>query len=517
MSLVRIEKLDVKVAGYAVGTAAALTDPKLTTVAQDYKRHTASRMIPLEEDAAARRLASGEYHVSLKIDGEFCVLAYADGQAVTVNPGGTVRVGLACLTEAAMKLKAAGINKATIAGELHYLRPDGKRSRVHDISRIARQPASKAEVDGLQFAPFDIIEIDGVRPESTFKETWTKLGTLFAGSSRVALPESHWVEDGAGVLKHFRAWVDGGTEGAVVRSDRAGSFKLKLRHTLDAVVIGFTEGIDDRHGMIHDLLVAVMRPEGLLHVIGHVGGGFTEAERRAFYAELKDDVTASEYVEVNDQVAYHMVRPEIVVELSVLDLIAQSTRGTPMNKMVLHWDAPAATYRLVRRLPSVAMISPQFVRRREDKKPDADGIRMKQLTDLVDIPAADRDARQVSVGTSRILRRECWTKVLKGAGMIRKFVMWETNKQAEAEEFPAFVIHFTDFSPGRKTPLEREIRVSNSRDQIDALWTELIAENITKGWNPAGEANAPPPTAVAVDAPAKPPPKKRVIPKKKES
>ena len=66
--------------------------------------------------------------------------------------------------------------------------------------------------------------------------------------------------------------------------------------------------------------------------------------------------------------------------------------------------------------------------------------------------------------------------------MVRKLVMWQTNKQDEGS-FPAFVIHFTDFSPGRKTPLEREVRVSNDRAQIDALWDQLVEKNIVKGWN----------------------------------
>lgn len=296
MSLVRTDKLEVKLGGYSVGTPAALTDPKLVTAAQDYKRHTASRMIPLEAADVPRRLANAEYHVSLKIDGEFSLLAYADGEAITVNPGGTVRVGLPFMKEAADKLKKAGVKKATLVGELHYARPDGNRARVHDVSRVARQPASKAEVDGLRFAPFDIVEIDGVGPSATYRETRERLGKIFDGAERVAPPEAHWLESGGDIAKQFRVWVNSGAEGLIVRSDTAGMFKLKPRHTLDAVVIGFTEGDDDRHGMIHDLLLAVMRPDGLLHVLGHVGGGFTEADRRAFTSDLKDDLCASEYV-----------------------------------------------------------------------------------------------------------------------------------------------------------------------------------------------------------------------------
>jgi hypothetical protein len=36
--------------------------------------------------------------------------------------------------------------------------------------------------------------------------------------------------------------------------------------------------------------------------------------------------------------------------------------------------------------------------------------------------------------------------------------------------------------PNRKTPLESDIRVSNSREQIDELWERLVNEHIEKGW-----------------------------------
>jgi hypothetical protein len=200
-----------------------------------------------------------------------------------------------------------------------------------------------------------------------------------------------------------------------------------------------------------------------------------------------------------------------VVEISVLDLISQTTRGGPINRMALHWNAAASKYEIIRRLPLVAPISPQFVRRREDKRVAQHDIRVQQVSELVEVPLVDRDARSLNLTPSQVLRREVCTKVLKGQTMVRKLVMWQTNK--ESEDFPAFVIHLTDFSPGRKTPLEREIRVSNSRQQIDDLWQELAAETFTKGWTPAGGAT---PTASPPPAPAaKPATKKSAAPKKK--
>jgi len=81
------------------------------------------------------------------------------------------------------------------------------------------------------------------------------------------------------------------------------------------------------------------------------------------------------------------------------------------------------------------------------------------------------------------MKREVYTKTLKGKLMVRKFVMWKTNKENEGSEYPAYVVHFTDYSPGRKVPLDREVRISSSEDQINELFEELKKENIKKGWS----------------------------------
>ncbi|HEY3787548.1 MAG TPA: hypothetical protein VGL71_01780 [Urbifossiella sp.] len=522
MPLFNRGKLDIKLGEYAVGGATALVDPLLVNTAQDYRRLTAARMAPLEAEDIFKRFPEGEYFVSLKVDGEFSILVHDDGETLTVNPGGTVRTGLALHKEAAELFKKAGVKKAIVAGELYFGKDPGKRPRVHDVSRVAREAGSQAELDRLSFAAFDIIQLDGVPNAAPFAETWKRLTDWFKNGKIVHVVETVMLKDSGGIDRQFRQWVDAGAEGTVVRSDAVGIFKLKPRHTLDAVVIGFTEGTDDRKGMIHDLLVAVMRADGCLQVLGHVGGGFSNDDRRAFLTDLKDDIVRSDYVEVNDQVAYHMVRPESVIEISVLDLIAQTTRNQPINKMVLNWNSAENKYEIVRRLPLAAMISPQFVRRRDDKMLNVNDIRIGQITDLVEVALADRDARQLNLPRSTVLRREVATKVLKGATMVRKLVMWQTNKESDGEHYPAFVIHSTDFSPNRKTPLERDIRVSSSRQQIEELWNELAAEAFTKGWSPVVNSLAPtsegpvPIEETPAEAPAEAAPKKkRASPKKK--
>lgn len=77
------------------------------------------------------------FHVSQKVDGEFTVLVYRDGEACSINPGGTVRVGLPWLAKAAELFKNRSVTEAMVAGELYVARDD-RRPRVHDVVTVPR-------------------------------------------------------------------------------------------------------------------------------------------------------------------------------------------------------------------------------------------------------------------------------------------------------------------------------------------------------------------------------------------
>jgi hypothetical protein len=479
-----VSRAEIKLADYRVGSATAISDPLLLSRVQDYRRLTSSRMYPLDRDDIREKIPKADFLVSRKIDGEFTVLIYEGGQVFTLNPGGTVRTGLPMTEEAARLLSKAGIQKAMFAGEL-FVQTEGRRARVHDVSTVARQPQSENDLKRLHFAVFDILSLDGVPPHG-FNETWKKIDSIFAKGERIRPVETKATTSLDEIEKCFENWVEKeGGEGIVVRSDAAGLFKIKPRHTLDVAVIGYTESVGERAGMLHDLLYAVMRKDGTFQVLSRVGGGFTEDDRRTMLADLKEMIVDSEYAEVNgDHVAYQMVRPDWVIEISCLDLISQSTRGAPINRVVLDFqNGEKPLYRVVRRLPLATVISPQFVRRREDKTANPHDIRIEQVSNIVEVPLWNREARQMTMPRSEILRRDVYTKVMKGETMVRKLLMWKTNKETESDEYPAYVLHFTDFSPSRKTPLSREVRVSSSREQMEKLWNDLIAENIAKGWN----------------------------------
>jgi hypothetical protein len=505
-SLLDKSRLEFKLGEYRVGPATALTDPLLLSRVQEYRRLTSGRMYPLDKEDIRKKLPRADYFVSRKVDGEFDVLVYADGEAFVVNPGGTVRTGLPVTDEAAKLLSKANVQRTLLCGEL-YAQFDDHRPRVHDVVTVARQPKSEDDLKRLRFAVFDLLP-ENAAATGPYAETWNNINRLFGKGERIHPVETQKATGAEEIERLFDKWVEKqAAEGVVVRSDTAGLFKIKPRHTLDVAVIGFTESTGDRQGLLHDMLFAVMRHDGSLQVLSRVGGGFDEDQRRTMLADLKDMIVPSEYAEVNsDNVAYEMVQPDWVIEISCLDLISQTTRGAPVNRMVLDFqDNGGIGYRVIRRLPLASVISPQFIRRREDKSVRSQDVRIDQVTSIVEVPLWDRDARKMATPKSEVLRRTVYTKVMKGETMVRKLVLWKTNKETDSDEFPAYVLHFTDFSPSRKTPLDRDVRVSSSLDQISNMWQQLLDENIKKGWELHSiTTETSPSTAVVQAEPASP-------------
>ena len=170
----------------------------------------------------------------------------------TLNPYGTARAGAPLHVEAARLLAKAGVKNAIIGGELYVRRPDGKRARVHDVCRIARAPASEAEVASLYFAVFAIYDLDGRDLSGDAAGALARIRSLFADGTHV-----HPVETVAGDEKEVHGPLQavgarGGRGRPRRRQRHVGSFKIKPRHTLDLAVIGFSESIEEpcRHAAL---------------------------------------------------------------------------------------------------------------------------------------------------------------------------------------------------------------------------------------------------------------------------
>ena len=483
MSLADLSTMTERVGGYRTGTVAALRDLSLLAVAKARRSRLRQVMVALDHESMRSKILPDRYLISRKVDGEFTCLAYRDGEVITINPWRTIRTGAPFHVEAGKLLAKAGVKNAILGGELYVARPDGKRARVHDVTRIARAPETAAEVASLRFAVFAIYDLDGADMTDAPGAAIAKIRDVFAGGVTVHPVEA--VEGNeADVAARYAAWVEAeGDEGIVAIGEKRGWFKIKPKHSLDLAVVAFSEGTGDRTGMLHSLLLAAVREDGTFHLCGRTGGGFSDEQRVTLLQELSTEVADTGYIEVNsDRVAYKMIRPGRVAEISCLDVISVSSTGDPIDKMVLEWDASGSRWVGIRRLPLVSIISPQFERFRNDKSATATEAGVAQLAAIAEIPEARPGADVGHLPKSELLRRAVATKDAKGKTMVRKLLLWKTNKDQLSAEYPAYVLLLTDYSPNRKTPIEREVRVSSSLEQLDAYWTVWSQENFVKGW-----------------------------------
>lgn len=483
-SILDSSKLTQLLGDYYVGKAAdCILDPDILRQVRMRRRQLGRMMMALDRDKAKYRIPAGDYFISRKIDGEFTCLVYKNGEAFTVNPGGTVRTGAEFHKRAAKHLKKAGVKSALIGGELYVNRPDGKRAWVHDVVRVARKPEDEDAVDSLGFGIFNIYDLDGKDYSMHYADAIQKVQEVFGEDGLVHSVETV-IGDEKEIFKLFSKWVDEeGAEGVVVRSDTAGVFKIKPRHTLDLVVVGFTEGIDDRSGMLHSMLLAVVRSDGSFQIISRVGGGFSDDQRIEILKLLNPQVVESEYAEVNsDRVAYQMIKPGLVIEISCLDIISRTSHGSTIDRMIIEWDEEKNHWEGIRRLPLCSIISPQFLRIRDDKAANAEDVKMSQLSDITEIPDLERVADDLILPLSTVIERVVATKTLREATMVRKLLLWKTNKEEASRDHPAYVLHLTNYSPNRKEPLQHEIRVSSSEEQIKMLMENWKEKYIVGGW-----------------------------------
>jgi hypothetical protein len=132
-------------------------------------------------------------------------------------------------------------------------------------------------------------------------------------------------------------------------------------------------------------------------------------------------------------------------------------------------------------MPLASVISPQFVRMRDDKEANVEDVNIRQVSNLVPIADVDAPARAADAVPSKLLERTVYTKTMRGAQMVRKLLLWKTNKE-DRGDFPGYVVYLTDFSPNRQNPLERDIKISNNESAARRLFSEMAEKNFVGGW-----------------------------------
>ncbi len=445
--------------------------------ARDYKRTVAGGFVLVEGSAINDKISGDELFVTRKVDGVMQLVFLREGKLEAYNSAGKeMSLDLPCYEEMKQILGNAGIKNATIAAEL-FARPEsGNRERVGQVAT-----ALSSAPERLMLAPFDLLDLDGeIFDANNYPVKHERLKIIFAAGKLVKPVPGRAAITKQAVGELYKKIVEeGGAEGIVVHGNSPLVYKVKPRHAIDGVVIGFTTGDDERSEMVRDILVAVMRPDGLLQKIISVGNGLNEDQRSDLYKKLVDMKVESEYVETDSRnVAFEMIRPEIIVEVSAADFVTENAAGEPkLNPLLEYADGK---YSAVMNTAGAVAHSPVIVRFRDDKSLCESDIRLSQVTDLCDF-AEVKTVNLNDLSPSEIIVRKVYIKTQKDKRMVQKFLVWKTNKE-HTGRFPAYVLHHTDYSFTRKDALKRDIRISNSLDQINALLNQIIAENIKKGW-----------------------------------
>lgn len=476
-------RMETVIGGLAIGQN-AMVDDDLLGLARNYKRNVATRFRLLGE-GDIRHIQSNDLHASIKLDGQLHFLYSAGDECFLFNANGRVVTGLKLLDEARAAL--AGIDSILLAGELYY-RSDSGRSRVYHVTAaLGSEAATRA--DSLGFAAFDLLQLGG---EPCVRNGFLKNQEII--EQRV--PETglfHRVVqekvDTRTLSLRFNEWVrEAEQEGIVaVAADTHVIYKIKPRHTLRCVIVGFTERPDEP-GAIRVLLTALVRPDGSYQIIAKIGTGFDDEQRRDLYARLAPLAVASEYKDTDrNHTLFTMVRPELVIEMAFHDLITESGTGRPQFKAVLTYDDQRG-FELCLPEAFVSLLGPVFRRTLDDLAVTVDELPLSQIRDYVDLTNLDSGSRHLDLAKSEIMRREVYEKTTKGLKSIRKFIFWKTHKEEIDSHYPTYVFCFVDFSPGRQDPLKRVVRAAHSPEAIEAIFERFRKEEVKRGWSAASSA-----------------------------
>ncbi|MCA9648614.1 MAG: hypothetical protein H6712_27005 [Myxococcales bacterium] len=459
----------------------SVTDAELATAISRYKRGVASRYTALVPEEVGQQLPPGPFLVSPKIDGEQWCLVLDGGDAFFANPNGRVLAGDLPVLAEAKKLAARAVGTTVVAGELFATRERG-RSRHGDLAAALGTDADGS--DRVCFQAFDVVwggDAKGRMPIAAYTERLDLVKRLLDGGERLRPVQTLEAPDAAGVDALYEELAaDGKAEGLVVRPKAMpGVYKVKPSITIDAAVIGYTQRSHDAN-QVGSFLMALIREDGQFQVLGHCGNLGSEDARRSLLERVRPLECASNYSEANSRGAmFQLVRPELVIEVRISDVQAENTSGDVVPRMVLAFEDGWVARR---RLPGVSVLHPRLERLREDKRPIAEDVPLRQVLDRVLLPDVDKAATVAQLPPSEILRREVYTKTTKGKTSVRKLVVWKTNKEEADAAYPSFVVCFTDYSPGRKDPLKRTVRLAPRLELATEIADGMIASEIKKGW-----------------------------------
>ena len=459
----------------------AITDVELVQTLKVYRHRVASSYIAITSDELDSRVPPGQLIASPKIDGELWYMIFDGKDVFLANPKASVIHGGLPLLEEAKKFVKKTKSRTIVAGELFAL-SKGDRPRVGDLA-AALSTGDEKDLNRVGFKAFDVVWVEDLaEPFQKYDEKLTFLSNIFDGGKRCAVVKTETVKGKQGIQDLYAEWVSGGkAEGMVLRSGDGRIFKVKPVIHVDAAVIGYTERGNDPE-QVRSLQLALLRDNGQFQLLCRCGNLGEEQQRKELRKKLAPLETTSSYRSASrDGSLYRFLKPEVVVEIRVTDMQSLNSNGDPIERMVLEYDEEKG-WRAIRQLQGAGILYPVFERIRDDKSVTRQDVRIEQLLDRCYVADTNVKAEALKLEESKVLRRAVYTKETKGKLAVRKLLLWKTNKEETSDEYPAYVVHWTDYSPGRKDPLQRTVKLAPDEKAANVIAEELIAKNVKKGW-----------------------------------
>ena len=459
-----------------------ISAPEILSKLRGYRKTVIAGYRALLLDEMSSNLTSGEMHVSPKIDGELWFMIIENDEVVLSNTGGKLIAGDIPLLSEVSKISSRFTGRSILAGELYVATKEG-RPRVSDLAS-ALGGGAKAEVEKLGFAAFDIIsggDAQSAMPLADYKDRLALMERLLDGGKRVKCVKTETINSPKEAIDYFEDWVEAGkAEGLVIRLSNGRIYKVKPSLSVDAVIIGYTEKSDDS-SQVRSIMVALMRADESFQLLGSCGSLGDAKSRKEMMQKIQESQAESNWRYTSgDGAIYRFVKPEVTVEIKGVDVQSEDSSGDPIRKMVLSYKNNE--WIALQKLPCASIHHPVFVRYRSDKQVNALDLRIEQITDRCLISNTETKAEASKLPESEIVRREVYTKMVKETTSVRKLVIWKTNKEELDSNYPAYVVHWTDYSPDRKDPLKREVRLASAKKTATTIAEQMLEKNIKKGW-----------------------------------
>lgn len=295
-------------------------------------------VVPMLAKPAETLPRSGDYVYELKWDGIRALISLdEDGIRIRGRNGTDLTRQFPELLNAEQVLRGtAGL----FDGEIVCLEADGKPSFQKVIQRM--QQRSDGAIERAQakspavFYAFDCLYLDGrpiVQEPLARRREWLKDVVRTGSAYRV----SEFVEDGASFFDAVKAM---GLEGIMAKrrhstyqpGGRSDAWlKVKVRQTIECLIIGYTRGKGDREGTFGALQLA-QRFEGELVYLGKVGSGFDDDSSRTVFAEVRQLPRIARPIKQRppDDAKTVWVEPKLMCEVQYASLTSEGLLREPV-------------------------------------------------------------------------------------------------------------------------------------------------------------------------------------------